>query len=207
MIRSLCLSGCPASRVNAEVHLRQILSPVGLCPEVRQTSCHRPPGWMSRWAACCVDAELELAIFRKSTTAELKRAKHVGAARTTAPRVVAAEYDEARDRLTLEFDRGFAVAASLRGFPGFLHATTLDLRAIEILGSGDAVYFGRIDRSLDVANLLAELTGPPRTSTRPQTGTRHQPPMRVQGGYVGGTNGEPPPPPPKGGSSFRPPKT
>ena len=106
----------PASRVNAEVHLRQMLSPVGLYPEVRQTSCHRPSGWMSRWAACCVGAEFELAIFRKSTAAEVKRAKHVGAARAAAPRVVAAEYDEARDRLTLEFDQDFAVAVSLRGF-------------------------------------------------------------------------------------------
>lgn len=148
-----------------------------------------------------------MAIFRKSTAAEVKHAKHVGAARAAAPRVVAAEYDEARDRLTLEFDQGFAVAVSLRGFSGFQHANALDLRAIEIRGSGDAVYFGRIDRSLSVANLLAELTGPPTASTRPQTGARQQPPIRVQGGYVGGTNGEPPPPPPKGGSSFRPPKT
>ncbi|MDP1601135.1 DUF2442 domain-containing protein [Phenylobacterium sp.] len=113
-----------------------------------------------------------MAIFRKSTAAGLKHAKQVGAARAAAPRVVAAEYDEARDRLALEFDQGFAVAVSLRGFPGFQHATALDLRAIEILGSGDAVYFGRLDRSLDVANLLAELTGLPTASTRPRTGTR-----------------------------------
>ena len=58
-----------------------------------QTSCHRPSGWMSRWAACCVGAEFELEIFRKRTAAEVKHAKHVGTTRAAAPREVAADYD------------------------------------------------------------------------------------------------------------------
>lgn len=175
-------------------------NPSDFLSTVRQAEC--PFG-----AAYWLGAESKLAIFRKSTAAQLKHAKQVGGLRAATPRVVAVEYDEARDRLTLEFDQGFAVAVSLRGFPGFQHATALDLRAIEILGSGDAVYFGRIDRSLNVANLLAKLTGPPTASTKPRTGARQQAPIRVQGGYVGGINGEPPPPPPKGVSSFRPLKT
>ena len=159
------------------------------------------------WAASCGGAEFKLAIFRKSTPADLKRAKLVGAARAAAPRVIAAEYDEARDRLALEFDRGFAIAVSLRGVPGFQNATAQDLREIEILGSGDAVYFCRIDQSLNVPNLLAELTEPLSSSANWRPSDHNQPPMRVQGGYLVRTSGEPPPPPPKGGSSLRPPKT
>lgn len=147
-----------------------------------------------------------MANLLKSTAAELRRAKLAGAVRAAAPRVIAAEYDEARDRLALEFDRGFAVALSVRGFPGFQEAIALDLSAIEILGSGDVLYFSRIDQSLNVANLLAELTEPSTASANARAEARRHPTMRVQGGYLATSNGEPPPPPPKGGSSFRPPK-
>ena len=144
--------------------------------------------------------------FRKSGAAEIQQAKLAGAVRAAAPRVTAAEYDEARDRLTLEFDRGFAVAVSVREFPGFRDATALDLIAVEILGSGHAVYFSRIDQSLNVANLISELTGPGPAGPNARAEARRHPPMRVQGGYLVTSNGGPPPPPPKGGSSLRPPK-
>ena len=148
-----------------------------------------------------------VANFWKSIAQELQQAKLAGAARAAAPRVVTAGYDEARDRLSLEFDRGFAVAVSLRGFPGFPDATAQDLSAVEILGSGHAVYFGRIDQSLNIANLLAELAEPARGPANARAETRRQPAMRVQGGYLVTSNREPPPPPPKGGSSLRPPKS
>lgn len=152
----------------------------------------------------CGGAEFELAIFRKSNAADLQRAKLVGAA---APRVIAAEYDEGRDRLALEFDRGFAIAVSLRAVPGFQNVIAQDLREIEILGSGDAVHFARINQSLNVPKLLAELTEPLLSSANRRTRDHKQPAIRVQGGYLGGASEEPPPPPPKGGSSFRPPKS
>lgn len=144
-----------------------------------------------------------MAIFRNSTAADLNRAKLIGAARAAAPRVIAAEYDEGRDRLELEFDHGFAVAVSRQGVPGLQNATAQDLREIEVLGSGDAVYFRRIDQSLNIPNLLAELTEPLSSSANRRTRDHKQPPMRVQGGYLPKSSGEPPPPP-KGGSSFRP---
>jgi hypothetical protein len=147
-----------------------------------------------------------VADFQKSTATELQRAKMAGAMGATAPRVITAEFDQARDRLVLEFDQGFAVAVSLRGFPGFQHATALDLSAIEILGSGDALHFGRIDQSLNVSNLLEEMTGLSTASPDRRAEARRQPPIRVQGGYVVQPSGEPPPSPPKGGSSLRPPK-
>jgi hypothetical protein len=147
-----------------------------------------------------------VANVRKSRAAELLQAKLAGAARAATPCVITAEYDEARDRLTLEFDRGFSVAVSVRGFPGFRDATALDLSAVEILGSGQAVYFGRIDQSLNVANLIAELTAPAPAAAKARAEPRRHPPKRVQGGYLPASSGEPPPPPPKGGSSLRPPK-
>lgn len=143
-----------------------------------------------------------MAFFRKPARAELQRAHLAGAA---APRVIAVTYDGVRDRVSLEFDRGFAVAISPRLYPGFENAIASDLSEIEILGSGDAVHFTRINQSLLVANLLAELTGPPSPSLARATTARKELPMRVQGGYLGGSNGEMPTPP-KGGSSFRPPK-
>lgn len=147
-----------------------------------------------------------MAIFRKTTPADLERAKLAGVTRAHASRVIAADYDEARDRLNLEFDRGFAVSVSLRALPGFKRATSHDLGSIEILGSGDAVYFSRIHQSLSVANLLAELMEPLTSSANRRTRADNQPPIRVQGGYVVGTSGGPPPPLPKGGSSLRRPK-
>ena len=148
-----------------------------------------------------------MATFRKSTAGELRRAKAIGAARAAAPQVIAVGYDDARDRLTLEFDRGFGVAVAFRAFPGFQHATVEDLREIEILGSGGAVHFPRIDQSLSIANLLAELIGPFRSSANRRTSPPGEPPMRVQGGYLCRASGEPPPSPPKGGSSLRPTKS
>ena len=148
-----------------------------------------------------------LAPFWKPARAEQQRAHLAGEGQLAAPRVIAVTYDEARDRINLEFDRGFAVAISPRRYPGFENATASELREIEILGSGDAVYFCRIDQSLNVPNLLAELTEPLSSSANWRPSDHNQPPMRVQGGYLVRTSGEPPPPPPKGGSSLRPPKT
>lgn len=146
-----------------------------------------------------------MARFPKPTAAELARAKQSAAVYGTTPRVIAASYDEIRDRLNLEFDRGFAVAFSPRAFPGFLHATPRDLREIEILGSGDAVYFGHIDESLSVANLIAELTTSFALSAPQLAPSTSWPPLKVQGGYfprAGET-----PQVPTGGSSVKSPKT
>lgn len=148
-----------------------------------------------------------MAPFWKPSRAEQQRAHLAGEGRLAAPRVIAVTYDEARDRINLEFDRGFAVAISPRRYPGFENATASELREIEVLGSGDGVHFSRIDQSLSVANLLAELTAPLASSSARPTRARSQPTIRVQGGYLGGPTGETPPTPPKGGSSFRPPKT
>ena len=131
----------------------------------------------------------------------------IGEGQLAAPRVIAVTYDEARDRINLEFDRGFAVAISPRRYPGFANATASDLRAIKILGSGDGVHFSRIDQSLSVANLLAELTAPLASSSPRSTRAFGQPTIRVQGGYLVGPTGETPPTPPTARSSFRPPKT
>ena len=152
-------------------------------------------------------AELKLASFRETTAGELRRAKALGAARAAAAQAIAVGYDDARDRLTLEFDSGFGVAVSLRSFSGFQHATADDLQEIEILGSGGALHFPRIDQSLSIANLLAELMEPLRAAANRRTRPQSQPPIRVQGGYLPTPSGEQPPPPPKGGSSFRRPKT
>ena len=147
-----------------------------------------------------------MASYRKATAAELQQAKLAGAARAAAPHVVTAEYDEPRDRLTLEFDRGFALSISLRNISSFQRATAQDLSSIEILGSGDAVYFDRIDQSLSVATLLLDLVAPLAPAAGRPTRKQSQPPIRVQGGYLPIPSGEPPPPLPKGGSSFRRPK-
>lgn len=50
-----------------------------------------------------------------------------------APRLVDATYDEARDRINLEFDRGFAMAISPRPNPGFQDAAARELKEVEIL--------------------------------------------------------------------------
>ena len=104
---------------------------------------------------------------RKSLRAGPERAPLAGTAQPAAPYVIAATYDEARDRINLEFDRGFAVAISPRPYPGFRDATAAELQEIEVLGAGSAVYFSRIDQSLSVANLLAEMTGPLPSATSP----------------------------------------
>lgn len=148
-----------------------------------------------------------LAPFWKPSRAEQQRADLAGEGRLAAPRVIEVTYDEARDRINLEFDRGFAVAISPRRYPGLENATASELREIEVLGSGDGVHFSRIDQSLSVANLLAELTAPLASSSARPTRARNQPAIRVQGGYLVGPTGETPPTPPTGGSSFKPPKT
>ena len=148
-----------------------------------------------------------LAPFWKPTRAEQQRAHLAGEGGLAAPRVIAVTYDEARDRINLEFDRGFAVSISPRRYPGFESATASELREMEILGSGDSVHFSRIDLSLSVRNLLAELTAPLASSSARSTRARNQPTIRVQGGYLVGPTEETPPTPPTGRSSFRPAKT
>lgn len=146
---------------------------------------------------------IALATFRKPSPAETERAKLAGAARAAAPRFTAASYDEVRGRLCLEFDRGFALVVSLTMLPGFEHASADDLRDIEILASGDAVYFRHIDHSLSASSLLADLTGALYDVPKSRAALGDQRPIRVQGGYLVGTTEKPPPPRPRGGSSFR----
>ena len=122
-----------------------------------------------------------MAIFRTSTALQLERAMSSDTARASAPRVIAADYNEIRDRLRLEFDRGFAVAMSFRAWAGFEHATSDDLGEIQVLGPDDTIYFGRIHQSLSAVTLLADLTGHLGLSG---THPHDQPPLRVQGGYL-----------------------
>ena len=104
-----------------------------------------------------------MGIYRGPTDDEQAAAKRLGAIRAKAPRVTFPEFDRTRGRVVLELDRGFAMAFDPGIYSELSRGSASDLEEVELLGTGTAISFPRIDVSLSVENLIADLLTGPRS--------------------------------------------
>ena len=97
--------------------------------------------------------------YRIPTAAEAAQAREAGAQRATGPLAVAAHFDPTTGRIVIELDRQCSIAFD----PAVCHhlsaASRYELQEIEILGAGTAINFPRIDVSLALGDLVADLVG------------------------------------------------
>lgn len=95
--------------------------------------------------------------YRIPTANEAAGAQQAGAQRAAGPLVTAAHLDAARGRIVLELDRQCSIAFDPAIYPVLAKASLLNLEEIAILGRGSAINFPRVDVSVSVENLLADL--------------------------------------------------
>lgn len=100
--------------------------------------------------------------YRSPTAKQAARAWQDGARHARGPLVMAAHFDASRGRIVLELNRQCSIAFEPAAYPYLAKASLSDLEEIEILGSGSAVNFPRVDVSLSVERLIADLLLPPR---------------------------------------------
>ena len=97
--------------------------------------------------------------YRIPTAAEAAQAREAGAQRATGPLAVAAHFDPTTGRIVIELDRQCSIAFDPAACHHLSAASRYELQEIEILGAGTAINFPRIDVSLSLGNLVADLLG------------------------------------------------
>lgn len=100
-----------------------------------------------------------MASYRAPTDQEQAAAKQAGALRALGPCAMRARFDAGRGRIVLELDRGVSLAFEPAIYPDLASAGAADLAEVEILGAGTAINFPRIDVSLSLEILIADLLG------------------------------------------------
>lgn len=92
--------------------------------------------------------------------AQAAAAEERGAARLASePHAVSARYDRAMGRVIIELSNGASFAFPPRLAQDLREASTDDLAEVELVGSGLALHWPRIDADLLVAELLAGIFG------------------------------------------------
>ena len=97
--------------------------------------------------------------YRIPTAVEAAQAREAGAQRATGPLAVAAHLDPTTGRIVIELDRQCSIAFGPAVCHHLSRASRHDLQEIEILGAGTALNFPRIDVSLSLGILVADLLG------------------------------------------------
>ena len=106
-----------------------------------------------------------MAPYRTPTAQEQADAKQAGVQRALRPRAVGARFDAGDGRIVIELDRG-SLAFEPAIYADLASAAAYDLAKVEILGAGTAINFPRIDVSLSLENLIADLLGSPNPGHR-----------------------------------------
>jgi hypothetical protein len=102
--------------------------------------------------------------YRIPTATEAAQVRGTGAQRAR-PRVVTAHFDVSVARIVLELDRQCSIAFDPAVYPYLSAASGFELEEIEVLGAGAAINFPRLDISLSLENLIADLLAPFRDQT------------------------------------------
>ena len=98
--------------------------------------------------------------YRRPTATEAAQARRAGEQRAGGPLATSAHLDTARGRIALDLDRQCSIAFHPAVYPVLAAASHLELEEIEILGAGTAINFPRIDVSVSLASLIADLFAP-----------------------------------------------
>jgi Protein of unknown function (DUF2442) len=90
---------------------------------------------------------------------EFEAAKARGEARLRGPRAESAHYDAGRNRIIVRLTTGVELGFAPRDVEGLQHASTDDLKVIEVEGFGLGIHFPKLDADLYVPALLQGVLG------------------------------------------------
>jgi hypothetical protein len=93
---------------------------------------------------------------------ELEAAKARGKARMSGPRAESAHYDAGRNRMIVRLTTGIEIAFAPHDVEGLQHASTEDLKSVEVEAFGLGIHFPTIDVDLYVPALLKGVLGSKR---------------------------------------------
>ena len=96
------------------------------------------------------------------TTAQFEAAQARGEARLRGPRAESAHYDAGRNRIIVRLTTGVELGFAPRDVEGLQHASTDDLKAVEVEAFGLGIHFPTIDADLYVPALLEGVLGSKR---------------------------------------------
>jgi hypothetical protein len=96
------------------------------------------------------------------TTEQFEAATARGEARMRGPRAESAHYDAGRNRVIVRLTTRVEIGFAPRDVEGLQHASTDDLKAIEVQGFGLGIHFPTIDADLYVPALLEGVPGSKR---------------------------------------------
>ena len=96
------------------------------------------------------------------TKQDFETAKARGKARMRGPRAESAHYDAGRNRVIVRLTTGVELGFAPRFVEGLQHASTEDLRVIEVEAFGLGIHFPRLDADLYVPALLEGVLGSKR---------------------------------------------
>jgi hypothetical protein len=96
------------------------------------------------------------------TTEQFEAAKARGEARMRGPRAESAHYDAGRNRVIVRLTTGVEIGFAPRDVEGLQHASTDDLKAVEVEAFGLSIHFPTIDADLYVPALLEGVLGSER---------------------------------------------
>jgi len=96
------------------------------------------------------------------TTEQFEAAKVRGEARMRGPRAARAHYDAGRNRVIIRLTTGVEIGFAPRDVEGLQHASSDDLRAIEVEPLGLGIHFPNLDVDLYVPALLEGILGSKR---------------------------------------------
>ena len=96
------------------------------------------------------------------TTEQFEAAKAGGEARMRGPLAESAHYDTGRNRVIVRLTTGIEIGFAPGDVEGLQHATTDDLKAIEVEAFGLGIHFPTIDAGLYVPALLEGVLGSKR---------------------------------------------
>jgi hypothetical protein len=96
------------------------------------------------------------------TPAQFKAAKARGEARLRGPRAVSAHYDGGRNRIIVRLTTGVEIGFAPRDAEGLQHASTADLKSVEVEAFGLGIHFPTLDADLYVPALLDGILGSKR---------------------------------------------
>jgi hypothetical protein len=125
------------------------------------------------------------------TTEQFKAAKARGEARMRGLRAESAHYDAGRNRVIVRLTTGIEIGFAPRDVEGLQHASTDDLKAVEVEAFGLGIHFPTIDADLYVPALLEGVLGSERwMAARPgAAGGRTRTPTKATASRENGKRG------------------
>ena len=95
----------------------------------------------------------------KLTTEQFEAAKARGEAHMRGPRAESAHYDAARNRVIVRLTTGVEIGVAPRDVEGLRHASSGDLKTIEVTELGLGIHFHTLDSDIYVPALLEGVLG------------------------------------------------